>query len=751
MFRAFFAALILFAVTPAAADDGDTVLVLDASGSMWGQIEGEAKIGIAKSVLGDLLGELPAERRLGLIAYGHRREGDCSDIEELAAIGADRASIGAAVKALSPKGKTPMAASVKLAADKLKYTEEKATVVLISDGIETCEPDPCGVAAALEQAGVDFTVHVVGFDVTEENAQAQLQCLAENTGGQYISASNADELGAALETTVVAAAEAVSETKVRLRATELEGGLVIEEGLNWTVTPRPGGGLGGDDSGSGDPVVQETNAGVLDIEIAPGAYDISVERSSDGLKGAQEQVVIRENTWKTVTIALSFPVEATVLADPGGEVMAGTNILVHWTGPDRQGDYVTIVKKDADNGSYGTYSYTKQGDPAELRMPVEPGDYEVRYMLGRPIRTLASVDIIATPAQATLTAQDTAIAGEEISVAFTGPPAGSGDWITIVEPGAKDNAYKNYHYTKQGSPGELRMPLEPGEYELRFVQGNKKVLARRAITVIAALATVSGPQTAIAGEEVAVEFTGPAPASGDWITVVKADAAANKYNDYHYTKQGSPGQLRMPLEAGEYELRFVQGNKKVIATQSISVTAATATLSAKDTAIAGETVSVEFTGPKPASGDWITVIAPDAAENKYGDYAYTKQGSPAEIRMPLDAGDYEIRFVQNSKKVLERRAIKVEAATATLDGPATAIAGALIEVAFTGPPPGGGDYVAVAEAGADDLKYKSYGYTKGGSPARIRLPKEAGEYELRFIHGNKKVLARAPLTLTPAP
>ena len=739
MLRAFFAAVLLFAVSPAAADEGDAILVLDASGSMWGQIEGEAKIGIAKTVLGELLDDLPEERRLGLIAYGHRRKGDCGDIEELAPVGADRATIGAAVKSLSPKGKTPMAASVKLAAEKLKSTEEKATVVLISDGIETCEPDPCGVASALEQAGVDFTVHVVGFDITEENAEAQLKCLAENTGGKYLSASNAAELGAALETTVVAAPEVVSQTKVRLRATELEGGLVIEEGLNWIVTPRLG----------GEPVVTETNAGVLDVEIAPGAYDVSVERPADGLKGKQEQVVIRENTWKTVTIALEFPVEATVTPDPGGAVMAGTNILVHWTGPDRRGDYVTIVEKGADNGKYGTYAYTRAGDPAELRMPVEPGEYEIRYMLGQPVRTLASVDITASPAEATLAAPDEAITGEEIRVEFTGPPAGSGDWITVVEPDAKDNAYKNYHYTKQGSPATIRMPLEAGDYELRFVQGNKKVLARRPITVTAALATVSGPETAISGEEILVEFTGPEPASGDWITVVAADAEPNKYGDYHYTKQGSPATVRMPLDAGEYELRFVQGNKKVIARQPITVTAATAVLTAKDTAIAGETISVEFTGPKPAASDWVTVTAPDAAENKYTDYAYTNRGSPAEIRMPLEAGVYELRFVQANKKVLARRPITVEAATATLDAPASVPAGGFMKVAFTGPPAGNGDYIAISKLGSDDLKYESYTTTKYGNPANVRVPKEPGDYEIRFIHGNKKVLARAPLTVTP--
>lgn len=744
IFSLFSVIAFLFAAFPASAQDevGDSILVLDASGSMWGQIEGEAKITIAKSVLSDLLKELPAERRLGLIAYGHRRTGDCADIEELAPIGTDRAAISGAVQKLNPKGKTPMADSIKLAAEKLKYTEDKATVILVSDGIETCAPDPCGVASALEQAGADFTVHVVGFDVTEENAQAQLRCIAENTGGKYVSASDAGELTGALEETVVAAPETVTVTKVRLRATELEGGIVIEEGLTWTVTPRTAQGLG-------EPVFSQENAGVVDVEIEPGAYDITVERPSDGLKGEQQRIVVRENSWKTVTIALTFPVEATVTPDPGGEVMAGTNILVHWTGPNRKGDYITIVEKGADNGRYGAYKYTSQGDPAELRLPVEPGEYEVRYMLGRPIRTLASAGIVVTPASATLEAPATAIAGEEISVAFTGPPAGSGDWITVVKPDAADNKYGDYYYSKQGSPGTLRMPLEAGEYELRFVQGNKKVLARKPITVTAALATISGPETAISGEEIEVEFSGPEPASGDWITVVKPDAAPNKYNDYHYSKQGSPGTLRMPLEAGDYELRFVQGNKKVIARQSITVTAATATLAAKDTAIAGETVSVEFTGPKPASGDWVTVTAPDAADNKYTDYAYTKQGSPAKIRMPLDAGQYELRFVQGSKKVLARRLITVTAATATLKGPSSAKAGATVQVEFTGPPPGSGDYVAISKMGSEDLNYERYAYTKSGSPVSLRMPNEPGDYELRFIHGNKKLLARRPITVTP--
>ncbi|MCB1592181.1 MAG: VWA domain-containing protein [Alphaproteobacteria bacterium] len=717
-------------------ETGEAILVLDGSGSMWGQIDGKAKITIAKDVLSDLLNDLPESRRLGLMAYGHRRKGDCSDIEEMAAVGADRRAIAEAVGKISPKGKTPMADSIKQAAEKLKYTEKKATVILISDGIETCAPDPCGVATALEQSGVDFTAHVVGFDISGENDEAQLRCIAENTGGKYVSASSAGELAQALKETVSAEPEKITVTKVRLRATELEGGLVIEKGLSWSVMDK-----------TGAQVYTSENKGMVDIDIPPGAYDVEVTRPSDGLKGILEDIKISENTWKTVTIALTFPVEATVRSDAEG--MAGTNVKIDWSGPKRQGDYISIAEKDADPQTYDSYQYVAQGNPAELRLPVEPGEYVIRYMLGRPIRNLAETAITVTPATATLMAKEEAIAGEEIDVEFTGPPAGSGDWVTVVPPEAEDKAYKNYAYSRQGSPAKIRMPLEPGDYELRFVQNNKKVLARRPIRVLEALATLKGPETAIAGEEVKVEFTGPKPASGDWITVTAPDAPAKKYNSYYYTRQGSPATVRMPLEPGEYELRFVQGNDKVIARQPITITQAAATLTAKDEAVTGETLSIQFTGPKAAASDWITVTKPDDPAKTYTDYQYAKGGSPANIRMPLEPGEYELRFVQGGEKILARKPVKVTQAVATLDGPATAPAGKVIDVAFSGPPFGSGDYIAIARPGDEAKKYESYVYTKLGSPAKLRIPKEPGSYELRFIQGNQKILARAPIEVLP--
>jgi Ca-activated chloride channel family protein len=182
-----------------------TMIVLDASGSMWGQIEGRSKIEIARETLGTVLKSVPAGTDLGLMVYGHREKGSCSDIELAVPAGAGTAdAIASFVNGINPKGKTPISESVQRAAEELKYTEDKATVILVTDGLETCEADPCALASALESKGVDFTAHVVGFGLTEEEGR-QVACLAENTGGKYFQASDAGQLVAALTETVVAA------------------------------------------------------------------------------------------------------------------------------------------------------------------------------------------------------------------------------------------------------------------------------------------------------------------------------------------------------------------------------------------------------------------------------------------------------------------------------------------------------------------------------------------------------------------
>jgi Ca-activated chloride channel family protein len=190
----------LAALPIAASAAGQSILVLDASGSMWGKVGGKPKVEVAREAVANMLNTWPADEALGLITYGHRRKGDCADIELISAPQRpDKAAFVRRVNALQAKGMTPITASVRLAAEQLKSTEQKATVILVSDGEETCKADPCALGRELEASGVDFTAHVIGFDLPEGPARQQLQCLASSTGGQYLEARSAGELNRALD------------------------------------------------------------------------------------------------------------------------------------------------------------------------------------------------------------------------------------------------------------------------------------------------------------------------------------------------------------------------------------------------------------------------------------------------------------------------------------------------------------------------------------------------------------------------
>jgi Ca-activated chloride channel homolog len=197
-----------FLSTVAAAEGQRVILVLDASGSMRGKINGQSKMDIAKQVVGKVLSSWKPEDDLGLVVYGHREKGSCTDIETV--LPPKPLNIGAymsPIKGLVPKGKTPMTQAVRQAAEALKYTEQKSTVILISDGVETCDADPCAVAREMEAAGVGLTVHTVGFGLDDKAAVAQLKCMAEETGGIAVLAENPEELEKALKQTVEAKVE----------------------------------------------------------------------------------------------------------------------------------------------------------------------------------------------------------------------------------------------------------------------------------------------------------------------------------------------------------------------------------------------------------------------------------------------------------------------------------------------------------------------------------------------------------------
>ncbi len=223
-----------------AEDKPRAVIIFDASGSMWGQINGIAKIEIAKDALKNVVQDWNPDVELGLTVYGHRSKGDCDDIETVIPVGKiDKNRVISTVMDIQPKGKTPISRSLRKVAEEIKYTEEKATIILISDGKETCDPDPCGTAKELEKEGIDFVTHVIGFNV-DKKTDEQLECIANATGGEYFSAKNAAALNEAIK--VIAKKVEVDEVKPELKPVvkKLENNLEVSasetEGGKWVET-----------------------------------------------------------------------------------------------------------------------------------------------------------------------------------------------------------------------------------------------------------------------------------------------------------------------------------------------------------------------------------------------------------------------------------------------------------------------------------------------------------------------------------
>lgn len=398
--------------------------------------------------------------------------------------------------------------------------------------------------------------------------QAQLRCLAENTGGRYFNARNAEELGAAIAGAVTASTE----------------------------PPPP-------------------------------------------------------------------PASATVAAQ--GAMAIASDVVVAWSGPADQGDYVTFAPIGAKDSSYLDYAMvpamaiSKGKGQFTLKTPATAGPTELRYV--SPIRkssVLARVVVQIADAQARIDAPASVPSGSMIKITARGPVSRN-HWIGFAPKGSDIRTYLKYaRPTGPVSELELMTPAEPGEYELRYVLNeNERILISRPIQVVASAAMVSGPSTAMAGDTIAIKASGPM-GSSHWIGVAPAGSDAGTYLDYVRPQGATTNATVMaPTEAGDYELRYVLSeNEKVVASQPIKVIPAVAMLEAPASVAARDNIVVRFGGPRHAR-HWIGFVRRGTVD--YLDYSEVPlQGDTVTLRAPAEAGDYDIAFVVDGKAIT-RNAVTV--------------------------------------------------------------------------------------------
>jgi Ca-activated chloride channel homolog len=240
-----FAVFLLTSVVIAQAnssEDGSSalLLILDASGSMNSNDgSGQSKIAAAKQALYQMVDSLPEGSLVGLRVYGHRtsnsekdRAAGCRDTELISSVRPlNRQAMKGAINGFQARGWTPVGSSLQAAEKDLPASGQR-TIVLVSDGLDTCAPpDPCDVARDLAGRGVNLKVHAIGFQV-DAQAREQLKCIAGATGGTYQDAANAIALSGQLKQ--------LSARAIRTLKTE---GKRVEGGASYREAPHLAPGL----------------------------------------------------------------------------------------------------------------------------------------------------------------------------------------------------------------------------------------------------------------------------------------------------------------------------------------------------------------------------------------------------------------------------------------------------------------------------------------------------------------------------
>lgn len=232
-------------------------IVLDGSGSMAGWLDGAkaSKMDMTRAALAPILGKLPEQTALGLVAFGHRRKANCGDVEAIVASepGGLEKTV-AALPSVSTTGKGPLVQALRQAVSGLPASAAKRSIILVHDDPDNCNQDACAEAKAIAASSPGLAIHVVTLG-NKPQTRAAMACVATLTGGRQFEAVNEASLGTALEEAFkVALLDNVPAPKPAVRPetpeSKLSGsGLILTAALTgsgetvtdrvrWSITPE---------------------------------------------------------------------------------------------------------------------------------------------------------------------------------------------------------------------------------------------------------------------------------------------------------------------------------------------------------------------------------------------------------------------------------------------------------------------------------------------------------------------------------
>ncbi|WP_051957457.1 vWA domain-containing protein [Altibacter lentus] len=407
------------------------IFIYDASGSMWGQMQGKTKMEIASGVLSTAINELPENQEIGLVAYGHRKKGDCNDVETLLPMdNSSKTKVSSAVKTIKPLGMTPLAYSATTVIDQLRKTKKKATIILITDGIESCDGNICDVVKAAKMEGIDFKLHIVGFGL-KANETEQLKCAANAGDGNYYDAADAGGLGDAMNEVVV---QTVDKKEGNFGVYAVKNGVPIDSWVRAYSTDS-----------KKEVAAVRTYGETRYMYLPPGKYDLIAQPLSSNVKAV---------TIKNVAVIDENKTERTISFD-GGKI--ATNTTNNGEGWDTM---VKIIDENGDVAASGrTYGRVKE-------LEVNPGTYkvEIQALAMKGLDTYHEVDnITVTAGETTPIEHDFKTGSIQIYAKVGGEDIDSIVNIKEVNTGKGVDAGRTYDRGKEFlvNPGTYQIKIQP--------------------------------------------------------------------------------------------------------------------------------------------------------------------------------------------------------------------------------------------------------------------------------------------------
>jgi hypothetical protein len=146
---------------------------------------GNDRLTAAKAAVNRLVSTLPTDIDVGLVVFGNCQGADNHKFFTPA----DRPRLASLLDGIKPMEGTPLARGIERAGNVVDGRTVPATLVVVTDGEDSCGGDPCAAARALKAAKPLVTINVV-----DVNGLGEGRCMAEATGGKVLPMKSAAEL-----------------------------------------------------------------------------------------------------------------------------------------------------------------------------------------------------------------------------------------------------------------------------------------------------------------------------------------------------------------------------------------------------------------------------------------------------------------------------------------------------------------------------------------------------------------------------